>query len=423
MLIPDWLWIIVIGSLVAVSCSLVGTFLVLRRMAMLGDAISHSVLPGIAIAFLLTSSRNSWIMLVGAAVLGVVTAFMVQTLSSRGRVRNDAAIGVTFTALFALGVILISRFASKVDLDTDCVLYGVLELTPLNTLIFAGREWGPLAFWQMLFVCLLTIGFIVIFYKELKLTSFDPPLATALGINALVMHYALMAMVSVVTVGSFEPVGAILVVAMIVVPPATAYLWTHDLKKMLWISGLIGVFSATTGYFLGLYWDASVAGTMTMVAGVLFTGAFLFSPTSGLVTKKNAQRKLGEEIVREDALQILWRARERQQLAMSVSAIAGSARSDLQMMKKMLGNLANGGLVTQNNAQFSLTAAGEIKARELVHRHRVYETYLGEHGLPADHVHEAADRAEHFISPELEQQIDRETGNPEIDPHGRKIPH
>ena len=423
MLIPDWLWIIVIGALVAVSCSLVGTFLVLRRMAMLGDAISHSVLPGIAIAFLLTSSRNSWIMLVGAAVLGVVTAFMVQTLSSRGRVRNDAAIGVTFTALFALGVILISRFASKVDLDTDCVLYGVLELTPLNTLEFAGREWGPQAFWQMLFVCLLTIGFVVTFYKELKLTSFDPPLATALGINALVMHYALMAMVSVVTVGSFEPVGAILVVAMIVVPPATAYLWTHDLKKMLWISCLIGVFCSATGYFLGLYWDASVAGTMTMVAGALFVVAFLFSPTAGLVTKRRAQRRLGEEIVREDALQILWRARERAQPAMSVAAIAGGARSDLGLMKKMLANLANGGLVTQSNAQFSLTPDGETRARELVHRHRVYETYLGEHGLPADHVHEAADRAEHFITPELVEAIDAEAGNPRVDPHGREIPH
>ena len=423
MLIPDWLWIILVGSLVAVSCSLVGTFLVLRRMAMLGDAISHSVLPGIAIAFLLTGSRNSWIMLVGAAVLGVVTAFMVQVLSTKGRVRNDAAIGVTFTALFALGVILISRFADKVDLDTDCVLYGVLELTPLNTLVVGGREWGPMAFWQMLVVFLLTIGFVITFYKELKLTSFDPPLATALGINALVMHYALMAMVSVVTVGSFEPVGAILVVAMIVVPPATAYLWTHDLKKILWISALIGVFCATAGYFLGLYWDASVAGTMTMVAGALFSLAFLFSPTSGLVTKRNAQRRLGEEIVREDALQILWRARERQQPALSVAALAGGARSDLQLMKKMLGNLANGGLVTCNDALFSLTPTGETRARELVHRHRVYEAYLGEHGLPADHVHEAADRAEHFISPELEQEIDAQAGNPTVDPHGREIPH
>lgn len=317
MFIPDWLWIIIIGSLVAVSCSLVGTFLVLRRMAMLGDAISHSVLPGIAIAFLLTSSRNSWIMLVGAAVVGVITAFFVQVLSSRVRMRNDAAIGVTFTALFALGVILISRFASHVDLDTDCVLYGVLELTPLNTLQINGTNYGPMAFWQMSVVFALTLGFVVLFFKELKLTSFDPPLATALGINALVMHYALMAMVSVVTVGSFEPVGAILVVAMIVVPPATAYLLTHDLKKMLWISACIGILSAAAGYFLGLYWDASVAGSMTMVAGAMFVVAFFFSPTSGLFTKKSAQRRLSEDIAREDALQVPLRARESQKLAVA----------------------------------------------------------------------------------------------------------
>ncbi len=422
MIIPDWLWIILIGSLVAVSCSLVGTFLVLRRMAMLGDAISHSVLPGIAVAFLLTGSRNSWIMLVGAAVVGVLTAFSVQILSSKARVRNDAAIGVTFTALFALGVILISRYASKVDLDTDCVLYGVLELTPLNTLIINGRDWGPMAFWQMLVVFVLTLAFVVLFYKELKLTSFDPPLATALGINALVMHYGLMAMVSVVTVGSFEPVGAILVVAMIVVPPATAYLWTYDLKKMLWISALIGVFSATAGYFLGLYWDASVAGTMTIVAGTLFVGAFFFSPTSGLLTKKLAQRRLGEEIVREDALQVLWRARERQEPALTVAAIAGAARHELQLVQKMLGNLSSGGLVQESNARFSLTPQGETRARELIHRHRVYETYLDELGYPPDHQHDAADRAEHFLSPELTQTIDEAAGSPTVDPHGREIP-
>jgi manganese/zinc/iron transport system permease protein len=423
MIIPDWLWIIIIGSLVAVSCSLVGTFLVLRRMAMLGDAISHAVLPGIAVAFLLTGSRNSWIMLVGAAVVGVLTAFSVQILSSKARVRNDAAIGVTFTALFALGVILISRYASKVDLDTDCVLYGVLELTPLNTLHINGVDYGPMAFWQMLVVFVLTLGFVITFFKELKLTSFDPALSTALGINALVMHYALMAMVSVVTVGSFEPVGAILVVAMIVVPPATAYLWTHDLKAMLWLSALIGVFSATAGYFLGLYWDASVAGTMTMVAGVLFVGAFFLSPTSGLLTKRLAQRRLGEEIVREDALQVLWRAHERHEPALSGAAIAGAARHELQTVRKMLGNLSSGGLVQETNAHFSLTPQGEARARELVHRHRVYESYLDDLGYPADHQHDAADRAEHFLSPELIETIDEAAGNPTVDPHGREIPH
>src|SRR4028118_1299881 len=153
--LPPWLWIILIGALVAASCSLVGCFLVLRRMAMLGDAISHAVLPGIAIAFLVTKSRNSIFMLIGATVLGLVTAFLVQMLNKSGRVRGDAAIGVTFTSLFAIGVILISQFAHNVDLDLDCVLYGVIEYTPLYTLAVGDREWGPRAFWQRLAVVAL----------------------------------------------------------------------------------------------------------------------------------------------------------------------------------------------------------------------------------------------------------------------------
>src|SRR5688572_26395479 len=164
----SWLWIILIGALVAASCSLVGCFLVLRRMAMLGDAISHAVLPGIAIAFLVTKSRNSIFMLIGATVLGLVTAFLVQLLNKSGRVRGDAAIGVTFTSLFAIGVILISQFASEVDLDTDCVLYGVIEFTTLNPLVLAGREWGPQAFWQMLGVFALSLVVVSLFFKELK---------------------------------------------------------------------------------------------------------------------------------------------------------------------------------------------------------------------------------------------------------------
>lgn len=297
----DALWIITIGALVGISCSLVGSFLVLRRMAMLGDAISHAVLPGIALAFLLTGSRNSWIMLVGAAILGVVTAFLVQVLSRRGGVRSDAAIGVTFTTLFAIGVILISLYASRVDLDTDCVLYGVLEYTTLHTLIIGGQNYGPYAFWQMLAVCAVVLGFVAGLFKELKIVSFDPETATALGINAALVHYLLMGVVSVATVGAFEPVGAILVVAMLVVPPATAYLLTDNLKTMLWLGAGIGALSSVFGYW-GAHWlDASAAGMMSVAAGLFFVLAFLFSPRHGVVTKHLVQRTLAKSIVREEA--------------------------------------------------------------------------------------------------------------------------
>lgn len=422
----DAFWIIIIGALVAVSCSTCGSFLVLRRMAMLGDAISHAVLPGIALAFLITASRNSWIMLVGAAVLGIVTAFLVQVLSRSGGVRSDAAIGVTFTSLFAVGVILISRYASKVDLDTDCVLHGVLEFTTQNLLIIGDRSFGPIAFWQMLVVSTLVIGFVAVFFKELKLVSFDPETATALGINATLVHYLLMGLVSITTVGAFEPVGAILVVAMLVVPPATAYLLTDNLKTMLWLGALCGALSSVGGYFIAVWLDASTAGAMAVVTGVLFLLAFLFSPTHGYVTKRWAQRALSKTVAREDALQALWRVRETASGStplLDAVGLASLTQTEIPTVKTALRELVKAQLIQAQNGGWVLTSAGQSAAQELVHRHRVYETFLGDLGYAEDHLHAPANRVEHHLSPQMTAAIDAAVGNPNVDPHGKIIPH
>jgi manganese/zinc/iron transport system permease protein len=288
------LWIFLIGALVASSCALCGCFLILRRMAMLGDAISHAVLPGIALAFILSGSRASWIMFIGATLIGLFSTFLIQTLSRGGRLRNEAAIGVTFTTLFAIGVVLISRYAANVDLDLDCVLYGVIEYTPFYTLKIAGHNLGPQAFWQVLVVFLLVLTSVTLFFKELKLTSFDPGLAAAAGISATAVHYGLMTLVSLTTVASFEPVGAILVLAMMVAPPATAYLLCEDLGKMLTLSVIIGILSALIGTLCAQWLNVSTAGMMTVVTGVFFVGALLFSPSNGVLTQRKRQKPMLE---------------------------------------------------------------------------------------------------------------------------------
>jgi len=422
MQLPAWLWIFLIGALVAISCSLVGSFLVLRRMAMLGDAISHAVLPGIALAFLFTGSRSSWIMLFGAAILGVVTAFLVQLLS-RGGVRNDAAIGVTFTSLFAFGVILISKYASKVDLDTDCVLYGVIEYAPLNTLTLYGRDWGPVAFWQMLTVTALCLAFVVVLWKELKFVTFDPATAAAMGLSTTAVHYALMGMVSLATVGAFEPVGAILVVAMLVVPPATAYLLTDDLKTMVILACGLGTLAALGGALGAERFNLSTSGLITVMSGFFFILALVLSPRQGVLFKKIAQLRLGREVAREDVLQALFRAREKDAPPPGTAELAHVLHLSEAGALRTLHRLARASLVEAHNGTFMLTPAGSECARDLVHRHRVYESYLSESGYAADHLHEATDRVEHFLSPQLERDIDEAVGNPTQDPHGRNIPH
>lgn len=286
--------ILAVGSCVAASCALLGCFLVLRRMTLMGDAISHAVLPGIAVAFLISGNRSTLPMVVGAATLGVLTVFLVELGTRSRRLQEDASIGVVFPALFSIGVIIISRYAGQVDLDLECVLYGEIAYTPLDVVYWGDRALGPRALWINGPILLLVATFIAVFYKELKLSTFDPALAAALGFSPVLLHYLLMSVLSITIVGAFESVGAILVVAMLVVPAATAYLLTERLSIMLGLSVLLGVASAVGGYYVARVLDASIAGCMAMVAGLIFTVGFLFSPRHGLVAKALHHRRLGE---------------------------------------------------------------------------------------------------------------------------------
>ncbi|MEJ8755443.1 metal ABC transporter permease [Pontibacter sp. H259] len=280
------LWIILTGSLVATCCSLLGCYLILRRMAMVGDAISHAVLPGIVIAFLFTGSRDSIPMIIGAGLLGVITTFLIEFFHRYARVQADASIGITFTWLFAIGIILISVFAGQVDLDQDCVLYGEIAYVPLDLwLTESGLSFGPNTIWTLGFVTILIIAFIILGYKELFLTAFDPAYAAAIGISTTLWYYLLMTAVSLTTVASFESVGAILVVAFLVGPPATAYLLTDNFEQMLLLSVACGILASIVGYYLAFWLDGSIAGAIATVTGIEFALAFLFSPTHGLLFK------------------------------------------------------------------------------------------------------------------------------------------
>lgn len=284
--------ILLVASCVAAACALIGSFLVLRRMALLGDAISHAVLPGIALAFLITGDRSPLPMVIGAGIFGVLTVFLVELATRTRRLQEDASIGVVFPALFAIGVILISRYAAQVDLDLDCVLHGEIAYTPWDVLHWNGQPIGPKALWINGVVLLANIAFVTVFYKELKLSTFDGALATALGFVPGLLHYLLMTMVSVTVVGAFESVGAILVVAMLVVPPATAYMLTERLSRMLVLSMALGVSSAWLGYGLARWLDASIAGAIATVAGLQFVVVFLGSPRHGLLARLWRHRKL-----------------------------------------------------------------------------------------------------------------------------------
>lgn len=280
-----------IAIVTAVACALPGVFLVLRRVSMLSDAISHAILPGIVVAYFITEDLNSPLLIVSAALTGVLTSALIEALGRTRRVRQDAAIGLVFPVLFSIGVILITRFAGGVHLDIDAVLLGELAFAPFDRFIMGGFDFGPRALWVMGTILLVNTAFIVVFFKELKISTFDPALAATLGFSPILLHYLLISAVSVTAVGAFDAVGSILVVALIVGPPATAYMLTDRLSVLLGLSAGIGAVAAVGGYAFAHAVDTSIAGSMAAATGVLFLASVLGAPSRGVVAMTRRRRR------------------------------------------------------------------------------------------------------------------------------------
>ena len=431
----DWTWldtwIVIVGALGAASCALVGNFLVLRRMSMMGDAISHAVLPGLAVAFLLTGSRASFPMFVGAALVGVLTAVFTEWIRKLGRVEQSASMGVVFTTLFALGLVLIVRAADHVDLDPGCVLYGAIEYTPLDTQTLFGIE-IPRAAVRLGIVLLLDLAFVVVLFKELKLSSFDPSLATTLGFRSSFLHYALMTAVAITTVASFESVGSILVIAMLIVPPAAAHLWTERLRSMIVVSVILAVASALLGHVAAIripplfgYSDTSTAGMMGVVAGMLFFGTLLVAPRHGLASRALARYRLALQITREDILGLLFRLEEREDedRERATDLLREATGTSRGLLGLALSGLRRQGRIRREGAGYRLTDRGREDARALIRSHRLWESYLHKHlDLPVERLHDPAEDLEHVTDRGMRQRLEEQTDRPEIDPQGKPIP-
>ena len=264
--------IILTALLVALPASLLGVFLLMRKMVMVGDAISHAVLPGIVVAYLLTDSRDSLPMLLGAAVMGVLTTVFIDFLNRRIRIQQDAAIGTAFTFLFAVGVLLIAFFAgTNTDLDQECVLYGDLETSFLDQRIWNGYLVGTGAIFQLLPLNVLVLTVIIFAFRPLTVWAFNSDFGKLLGMKTGRWQLLMMSLVSIHAVLSFESVGAIMVVGMLVLPAATAYLISNKLIVVLCISGAIGILGCVVGFFVALWLNVSIAPTIVSICGVFFT--------------------------------------------------------------------------------------------------------------------------------------------------------
>lgn len=282
----------IIAILVSVASSLVGCFLVLRKMSMITDAITHTILLGIVVGFFITHDLNSPFLVLGAGLTGVLTVYLTEMLKNTNLVSEDSSIGIVFPLLFSIAIILISTKARSVHLDVSCVMLGELAFAPFDSLIIGGINYGAKSIYVMSVVTILNLIFITLFYKELKISTFDPQLSFILGISPVIIHYGLMTMVSITAVSAFQSAGSILVIAFMIGPPSIAYMITDNLKKMIILSSLIGSIASLIGYEFAKILDVSIAGMIATVIGVFFAIAFLISPTGYIynIRKKRRQK-------------------------------------------------------------------------------------------------------------------------------------
>ena len=282
--------ILLTAVVVSSACALLGVFLVLKSMAMISDAITHTILLGIVIAFFIVHDLNSPFLIIGASITGVITVYLIDTLNSTKLVKEDSAIGIIFPFLFSIAVILISRFAGNIHLDIDSVLLGELAFVPFNRIDVLGYS-IPKGLLSTSVILIINLCFITIFFKELKLVTFDKILAAGLGFYPVALNYIFITLVSVTVVGSFETAGSVLIIAFMIGPAVTAYLLCDRLHTMILISIFTGILSSFLGFYISMYFDVSIAGTIAAVIGIIFLLVLSFSPKKGIIMNILNKRK------------------------------------------------------------------------------------------------------------------------------------
>lgn len=407
--------------LVGVACGVLGCFVVLRRMALIGDALSHAILPGVVLAFVITQSTDISKLFLGALIAGVFAAILIRVVSQTSRTKEDSAIGIVFTALFALGVIIASGLPRGTHFDLKCFLFGDPLAVGRDDLIMMG------------IIAPLVLLIVFLFYHRLKLISFDPVVAAAMGISVTAMHYLLMGLLSATVVAGLKTTGVVLVVAMVITPASAAYQLCDRLWTMLLLAGLFGAVSAAAGMSLAFVTNSPTGPAMVLMATAIFGLAMLLSPRHGVVLQTLRRRNVRRHIDGEDVLKAIFRRSESGTpvLAGDIATATGLAPG---RVASTIRALTREGLVSRTESRkeaavnggdtgshLTLTFAGNLRATELVRAHRLWESYLaGEAGIPFETIHDEAERLEH--AHELADELDARLGYPTHDPHGEVIP-
>ncbi|OAV46077.1 hypothetical protein A3850_017595 [Lewinella sp. 4G2] len=400
---------IVASSMVGLMCGVLGCFIVLRNMSLVGDALAHAILPGVVVGYMI-AGYSTLAFFTGAVGAGLLTAFGITWIQQRVRTKNDAAVGIVFTSMFSLGVILISRISRRdgVHLDLKDFLFGNALGVSDSDLLLTGL------------VMAYVLISVAVFYRYLFATTFQSVVAQTMGISVKTLHYFLMLLLSFAVVASLQTVGVILVVAMLITPAATALLLSQRLNKVLPIAGGLGMISAIVGMVVAIKFNFPPGPAMALVATGLYLLTVTFAPKRGLVSQAWYRRQRRQLTIREDILKRIFRQNQKHGVA-DPASIREQLDLGLGGWKRQLKSLRSKGLL--NRGELVLTDAGKLLALRMVRAHRLWETYLNQEvGLTPEQIHDEAERLEHLLTDEMLDRVDEELGYPGEDPHGSAIP-
>ncbi|MFM8735163.1 MAG: metal ABC transporter permease [Pirellulales bacterium] len=410
-------WAMATAAVVAAACGLVGTLLVVRRMSLLGDAIGHAVLPGIAVAVLAGGRPGGLFVFVGAVAAALATVWLTQGLRAAGGLPEDAGAGVVFTTLFAIGVLIVTAAPAGTHIDPACVLSGDLTFIPFDTIDVAGFTL-PRAFVVAGMALVVLVAAAAITWKWQVFTAFDEAAARAAGVPVGAVTAGLLAATAVATVASFDAVGAVLVVTLLVAPAAAAELLVRRLHVMAFVAMALGITGACFGYVAAWWTNSNAAGMIAVVLGLEYVAAAVLAPEHGVLARAWGRLRLAWRVAREDALAAAWREEEASARVREAPVRRGSLFERLAATWLRLD-----GHFVREPGGWRLSAHGRRDAEVVVRSHRLWEAWLGRHAdLPLDHLHPPAEWVEHHLGAAIRKRIEVETGWRQSDPHGREIP-
>lgn len=410
---------VTLGSvLLAASSAVVGCFTLLRKRALVGDAVAHAVLPGVCLAFILSGTKNPFLLLIGAFVTGWISLVVIDYITSRSRIKEDTAIGLVLSVFFGIGILLltsIQQTGNAAQSGLDKFLFGSAASLIGGDLIAFGV------------VAVLLLVAVVLFYKELTLLCFDQAYARTIGFPVRSLELLLTTLTVFAVVVGIQAVGVVLMAAMLITPAAAARFWTENLKVMLVLAALIGAFSGIAGAYVSYTAPSMPTGPwIVLIVSMIAILSFALAPGRGWIARIVRQRRNKTRILEENLLKLLYQLGEPRQ-------DYGNARSLEELLerrnipkKEALGGLQKlkrQGYLRKENSRWLLTPEGENRGRRVVRLHRLWELYLTQYlNLASDHVHEDAETIEHIITPELEQRLIEELNYPDLDPHSARIP-